>query len=698
MSAERALSEAEFRRDALPGLLVAGTGLLGAGSLGTGWMSLPGERALALVLAGGALGMGVAGVALRRGRDQAVARIALAAWLAASVAGGLLGGGLAIGPASLALGVGLALCLDPAAVLGWSITAAAAWAAAIGLRSVAGPTSDDAALVAVGPAALLAGLGFAGRAVVRQRDEALAEARRASTHRLELEQRALAEALAAQTQAATANQTRSRFLANMSHELRTPLNAIIGYAELVREEIDEPEIAADVLRIERAGRHLLQLVNDVLDLSKIEAGQMVLHPVEFDLVDLVDEVCRTLRPAVESSGNALRTTLELGRSARFRADDARLKQILLNLLGNALKFTSGGEVELTLTRDGGGLRCSVRDTGIGMTEDQLGRLFQPFVQADPSTTRRFGGTGLGLSITRSLVEQMGGRIEVRSAPGAGSTFAFTLPPPPEHAPTPAPVPRGREDAPLVLVVDDEADARALMVRTLTAEGYRTLEAAEGRSALALAREHRPDAITLDILMPGLDGWGVLRELRADPELSRIPVVLVTFLLERRTGFALGASSYLTKPVDRDQLRRALRGAGIAGRSVLVVEDDEATRDVLARGLSADGWRVRLAADGIEGLERVQEERPSLVLLDLWMPRLDGFGFLRELRSRPEYADLPVTVLTAHTLTEEERLWLEGAAQRVLSKDGERGAWFADAVAEVGRAVAKGRPGGRGQSG
>ena len=399
-----------------------------------------------------------------------------------------------------------------------------------------------------------------------------------------------AELAAARDAADEANRTKSSFLANMSHELRTPLNAIIGYSEILQEDAADKDDKApidDLQKIESAGRHLLGLINNILDLSKIEAGKMDVFIEAVDIQALVKEVLSIVKPLADKSGNVIEMICPADIGS-FRSDQTKVKQCLLNLLSNANKFTSKGTLTLAVAREGNSqVTFRVSDSGVGMTQEQLGRLFQAFSQADASTTKRFGGTGLGLAITRHFCTMLGGDVTVESTPGTGSTFTIRLPDQ-ETAPaaveSPAPTPLAADGRATVLVVDDDASVRSLLAKTLEKEGYRVISAGNGVEALALAREHRPQAITLDVLMPQMDGWGALKGLKADAELRDIPVIMVSVLNERGMAIPLGATDFVTKPVDRQRLAAILRDhcRGPRSASILVVEDDLPTREALCR--------------------------------------------------------------------------------------------------------------------
>jgi signal transduction histidine kinase/CheY-like chemotaxis protein/HAMP domain-containing protein len=484
----------------------------------------------------------------------------------------------------------------------------------------------------------------------------------------------------ARDQATEASRIKSTFLANMSHELRTPLNAIIGYSEILEEEAKDKgleNLLPDIDRIEAAGRHLLGVINDILDLSKIEAGRMDVYLEDIDLAGLAGEIQAMIRPLAAKNGNTLEVICppDIG---RMRSDLTKVKQSVLNLLGNSSKFTTAGRITLTVSRNpaaaGSTISFRVSDTGIGMSGAETGRLFQAFTQADTTTTKRFGGTGLGLAITKHFCDMLGGEIAVESAPGKGSTFTITLPDRGTMesgaiAAEPR-VPAVADGATTVLVVDDDPVALDLLSMTLGKEGYRVVHARTGEEALELARAHRPQAITLDVLMPRMDGWSVLVTLKADPILRDIPVIMVTVLKDRGLAFSLGASDFMTKPVDRVGLTSMLRKYGTGGVDgpVLIVEDDPSTREAMRRLLEKLGLTVAEASNGLEGLRWLDgHPAPALILLDLMMPVMDGFEFLEELQRRPSLGNVPVVVLTAKQLSADEIAVLTGRTQRIMTK-------------------------------
>jgi signal transduction histidine kinase/CheY-like chemotaxis protein len=376
--------------------------------------------------------------------------------------------------------------------------------------------------------------------------------------------------------AEAANASKSQFLANMSHELRTPLNAIIGYSDLLieeAEELDALDLVPDLEKIRSSGTHLLGLINDLLDLSKIEAGKMEISLETFEVREVVAAAAAMVRPLVEKNGNRLEVSVS-GNAGTMHADLTRVRQILLNLLSNASKFTSNGTVELTVARDEQRGRewvvFTVRDTGIGMTAEQLSRLFQPFTQADPSTTRKYGGTGLGLSISQRLSRLMEGTISVVSEPGMGSIFTVRLPadvaePKLQRQTGIYRVSRPSVPTPVagsgtVLLIDDDATSRELVERILAKDGLRMLHASSGQEGLRIANERRPDAILLDVILPDQDGWAVLAAITTKLELAGVPVIITTVAEEQGLATTLGATAYLTKPVAPDRLRAAIRSA------------------------------------------------------------------------------------------------------------------------------------------
>jgi signal transduction histidine kinase/DNA-binding response OmpR family regulator len=500
--------------------------------------------------------------------------------------------------------------------------------------------------------------------------------------------------------AEAASRAKSTFLANMSHELRTPLNAIIGYSEMLAEDLTSEGLggfASDLQRIRASGKHLQSLINDVLDLSKIEAGKMELYLETFEVRRLIEEVASTVRPLVEEKANILEVHCADDLGSMY-ADLTKVRQGLLNLLSNAAKFTEGGQIRLRATRevmDGvDWVKLSVSDTGIGMSPKQMGNLFQAFTQADASTTRQYGGTGLGLVITRHFCQMMEGDISVESELGVGSTFTIELPAVvAEPATEPALVADGQfETAPwgagTVLVIDDEPIVCRLLERFLGKEGFQVETALDGEEGLRLARELQPDAITLDVLMPGIDGWTVLAMLKTDPDLADIPVIMLTIVDDKGKGYALGAAEYMVKPIDRDRLAAVLRPYRSASHPfrVLVVEDEAVTREMLRRALEKEGWDVIEAEHGRAALELVAEARPGLILLDLMMPEMDGFEFVAELRQNEAWRVIPVVVVTAKDLTAQDRLRLNGYVEKILQKQ----AYSQDALlAEVRDLVAAG---------
>jgi signal transduction histidine kinase/CheY-like chemotaxis protein len=472
-----------------------------------------------------------------------------------------------------------------------------------------------------------------------------------------------------------ASRHKSEFLANMSHELRTPLNAIIGFTRLVmrrsRDLLPEKQVE-NLEKILISSDHLLRLINDILDLSKIEAGRMEIRPVTFELDDLVDACFRTVEPLVKSERIRLEKSLPVDLPTLF-TDSDKLKQILINLLSNAVKFTEVGTVTVSARHEASTVALSVSDTGIGIPANALELIFEEFRQADSSSTRRYGGTGLGLSISRHFARLLGGTIAVESMVGVGSTFTVRIPiryrvaqaPTESGSPPRGPEQNGRT----VLAIDDDPDVIYLLRENLADAGYRVVGAASAEEGLQKARDLQPFAITLDILMPSKDGWEVLHELKADPTTRNVPVIVVSIVDNKDLGYRLGAFDYLLKPLDRDAVLSALARIHQDRGRLLVVDDDPTVVDVIRQLLEGESYEIAAAADGEEALGAIGQQRPSVILLDLLMPGMDGFELLERLRADPRYRSIPVIVLTAKLLTSAERAVLEQSVLTVIEKTG-----------------------------
>jgi len=477
-------------------------------------------------------------------------------------------------------------------------------------------------------------------------------------------------------------QAKSQFLANMSHELRTPLNAIIGYSEMLQEEAQDSgqeSFIPDLKRINRAGRHLLELINDVLDLSKIEAGKMELYLETFDIPNLLEEISTTVKLLVQKNSNTIEVRCPANLGA-MRADMTKVRQALFNLLSNASKFTNHGKITLEAAREasssnGDWIVFRVSDTGIGMTPEQQTRVFEAFAQAEASTMRDFGGTGLGLAITKNFCRMMGGDVALTSEPGKGSIFTIRLPTEVRASEVELEAESKSIAAPptvegkAILVIDDDADTREVLERFLNRKGFHVECASSGQDGLRLAKELHPAAITLDVMMPGMDGWAVLSALKSEPELADIPVVMLTIVDDKNLGYSLGATDYMIKPVDRERLAEILMKFRDVPppRYALVIDDEEPARELLAQILEKEGWHVIQAEDGLSAMERMEKHRPDLILLDLMMPKMNGFEFVAELHKHDEWQSIPIVVITARDVTIEDRVRLDGYVEKVLLK-------------------------------
>ncbi len=514
----------------------------------------------------------------------------------------------------------------------------------------------------------------------------------------------------AREKADAANQTKSQFLANMSHELRTPLNAIIGLTEMLKEDaaddgLDDFEEPLD--RVFNAGKHLLTLINDVLDLSKIEAGRVELFNETFELNQILDDVMKTSLPLAQKNDNKLiidyKTEIDF-----VTADQTRVKQVVLNLISNACKFTEKGKITVgvnKILRDGGDLiSIDVSDTGIGMSDEQMSRLFNSFVQADSSTTRKYGGTGLGLTISKQLAKLMGGDVIVNSELGKGTTFTATFLADFIGASEGVKnlnketgslienvISLENSSGKTILIIDDDPTVSELMKRQLSKEGYQVIISPNGKDGIRLARELKPDAITLDILMPEMDGWSVLRTLKADPEVSNIPVIMASILDEKNKGFSLGAADFLSKPIQKEYLMKSIRNltGDKENLKICIIEDDESLRFTIKEILEKQNVEIMEAENGKVGMLLLQKEeiKPDLILLDLMMPIMNGFEFLKSIRET-NLNSIPILVLTGADLSEEEKSFLSGEVQKILEKSEDTLSSIVSEVSNVIKASSK----------
>jgi signal transduction histidine kinase/CheY-like chemotaxis protein len=493
----------------------------------------------------------------------------------------------------------------------------------------------------------------------------------------------------ARERAEDANRTKSEFLANMSHELRTPLNAIIGYSEILEEDAGDcgqDFLIDDIKKIRNAGKHLLSLINDVLDLAKIESGKVDLYLESFDISKLVKDVVDTIQPTCEKNKNKLIVNCP-DNSGLMRSDFTKVRQSLFNLLSNASKFTKDGEVRLDIIQDvtqtktgetQKSIHFVVKDTGIGMKPEHCKKLFQAFSQADSSTTRKYGGTGLGLAITQNFVAMMGGEVVVESEYGVGSTFTLKLPQIARQIPTKA---EEFDEATIssilfnpmqtktVLVIDDNHHDRKFLHRYLSGEGYNVVMAVNGKQGLQMAKEIVPDMITLDVMMPEMDGWETLVALKNDPFLVNIPVVMSSIIEDRHLAQTLGAVDYLPKPVAKDRLLKVVDKyiAKSAKGTILVVENDLDSLELTCKTLVQAGWSVNAAENGMEAIEIIENNLPMLVLLDLMMPEMDGFEVIKKMRYHPEWQLIPIIVITSVELSSVEHAQLSKQVQNIFHK-------------------------------
>lgn len=506
-----------------------------------------------------------------------------------------------------------------------------------------------------------------------------------------------AELLRLKEEAERSSAAKSQFLANMSHEFRTPMNAVIGYSEMLAEEFEESghtQYLLDINKVHSAAKHLLALINDILDLSKIESGRMELFTERVELEPFLRDIADAVGPLVRKNANSLSVQIS-GDLGEIRIDQTKIRQCLLNLLSNAAKFTENGKITLTASKirepEQEWLEIAVSDTGIGMSHQQQSIIFEPFTQAEASTARRFGGTGLGLTITKHFCRMHQGELLVESEAGVGSMFVIRLPflqseakesgpgnrgsslpdiRPANNGPRPG-VP-GSPSRNEVLVVDDDSDSRELLARSLRKSGFSPVTASNGEQALRMAQVRPLIAITLDVMMPGMDGWSVLQALKANPATADIPVIMISMLDNPGLGYALGAADYLSKPPDRSRLNAIvsnyLRDDG--DLRILVVDDEQSHRDMLSdlvRGISLE---VVEAASGSDALKWIQDEGiPDLILLDLVMPEMDGIEFVNELSRLGLHLPIPIIALTEKDLSSKERAFLNERVVNICRKGG-----------------------------
>jgi PAS domain S-box-containing protein len=475
----------------------------------------------------------------------------------------------------------------------------------------------------------------------------------------------------AKQKAEDANIAKSQFIANMSYELRTCMNTIVGYTEMLEEDCDQPIMQQDIKNVHVATKQLLGLIDGILDISQIEAGNIPSYSERFDLKTVLQNTVATLHPLIENKANALRLLFDEDLGEMY-TDLIKVRQILFNLLSNASKFTEQGIITLEVRRqqeeNGDWITIRVSDEGTGMTKEQQADLYQVFTA---SNTRKYSSTGLGLSLTKQFAHMLGGTLNLEGVFDKGNHFTVRLP---AHMTTPKPheaiVRESPQESGVVLVIDDDEVVREMLEVYLSKVGYQVAVACSGEEGLNLAKKLRPDAITLDVMMPGMDGWEVLSKLKAEPELAHIPVIMLTMTEAQEIGYSLGAAEYITKPVSKTQLINVLRKYRTenAPYTVMVVEDDQFGREMMVRMLHHHvGWQVIEAGNGGTALQLLQKHQPDLILSDLAMPDMDGFEFITHLRQHKTCSSTRVVVVTAKPLTPEEELWLNNHVDAVFQK-------------------------------
>jgi PAS domain S-box-containing protein len=490
----------------------------------------------------------------------------------------------------------------------------------------------------------------------------------------------------AKEEAESANKLKSEFLANMSHELRTPLNAIIGYSEMLQEDAQaagQEENANQLKKVITSAKHLLNLINNVLDLSKIEVGKMDLYLEDISINDIMRDMTPVITPLMQKNNNTF--TLSVSKDCKLmHTDTVRLRQSLLNLLSNAAKFTTNGTVTLDIKpftkNNKEWMSFSVTDSGIGIPSEHHEKLFQPFIQGDGSTTRKYGGTGLGLYLTQRFCEMLGGWISVTSQENKGACFTITLPLKTltglEKSSFKSTLNTNELDTFVgsitgknILIIDDDPKIHTELQEILEKSGFSVIHAFNGEEGLKLARKHKPDVMILDIIMPMMDGWTLLSAIKSDTTLAHIPVLLISVISEKEVGFALGAVDYLNKPVNTQLLIEKINQLTPSKENpILVVDDDAFSRQLMAKASEKAGWGIIEASNGKEALEKLLHHTPAVILLDLMMPEMDGFGFITEMQKNEKWRKIPVIILTAKDLSAEERGMLSRYSVGVMTKN------------------------------
>ena len=483
------------------------------------------------------------------------------------------------------------------------------------------------------------------------------------------------EMAVARDEAREASSAKSRFFANMSHELRTPLNAIIGYSEMLLEDCEDlgnDDMIPDLKRITNSSKHLLSLINNVLDLSKIEAGKMDMYFTPFSIETMIETIKDVSGPLATKNNNEF--IIKNNVEGEMTADETKLRQCIVNFLSNAFKFTENGKVALVIDsveKEGQEfINFDIKDTGIGMTEEQLGKLFDTYTQAERSTSAKYGGTGLGLSISKHFAEMMGGGVEVTSEVGEGSTFSIFVPRVTEDQieedESDVQNPALSEGDEYILLVDDDRATHDVVKRAIKKEGYTVYSAFDGDEGMEQARRVIPKLILLDVLMPGRDGWSVLKEIKNDVKLKDVPVVITSVLNEESLASSLGADDYMKKPIDRSFfINLVKRYITEKDQKVLIVDDDENTRDLLAKIINSEGYLSIDAKNGEDALERAKE-KPDLIVLDLDMPRMDGFEFIEA--SRELGMNIPIVVFSGKDITAVEEKMLSKYTEGIVKKE------------------------------